>query len=164
MSSEDVKPYVLLGKHIRLDEDVLKTSWRLLSKTKTKDVFKTSSRRLHQDECLLGNIFKPKIFKFIRPTASSIFGSHNLIGLKLLSRLRLGLSHLHEHKFKHSFQDILNPFCNCGKEAETTFHFLLSCSNYSDKRLTPLSKIRNVNPNILENTNSQIRFFLYGFL
>ena len=110
------------------------------------------------------NIFKSKIFKFIRPTANSIFRSHNPIGLKLLTRLRLGLSHLREHKFKHSFQDILNPFCNCGKEAETTFHFLLSCSNYSDKRLTPLSKIRNVNPNILENTNSQIRFFLYGFL
>ena len=48
-------------------EDVLKTSsedvrlrrtyssWsRRLPKTKTKGVFKTSSRRLHQDECLLG--------------------------------------------------------------------------------------------------------------
>ena len=32
-------------KHIRLDQDVLKTSWRSLLKTKTKDVFKTSSSR-----------------------------------------------------------------------------------------------------------------------
>ena len=31
------------------------SSWRLL-KTKTKDVLKTSSRRLHQDECLLGTL------------------------------------------------------------------------------------------------------------
>ena len=29
-------------------------SWRRLPKTKTKDVFKTSWRCLHQDECLLG--------------------------------------------------------------------------------------------------------------
>ena len=30
-------------------------SWRRILKTKTKDVFKASSRRFHQDECLLGN-------------------------------------------------------------------------------------------------------------
>ena len=32
---------------------LIKTSWRRLLKTKTKDVFKTSSRRLYQDECLV---------------------------------------------------------------------------------------------------------------
>ena len=25
------------------------------------------------------------------------------------------LSHLRDHKFKHSFQDALNPLCICGK-------------------------------------------------
>ena len=30
---------------------LIKTSWRRLLKTKMKDVLKTSSRRLHQDEC-----------------------------------------------------------------------------------------------------------------
>ena len=116
---------------------------------------------IHNSETL--NIFKSKILKFIRPTANSIFGWNNPIGVKLFTRLRLGLSHLREHKFKHSFQDTLNPLCSCGKEVETTFHFLLSCPNYSDERLTLLSKIRNINPNISENTNSQITlFFLYG--
>ena len=52
---------------------------------------------------------------------------------KVLTRLRLGLSHLCEHKFKHSFQDTLNPLCSCGKEVETTFHFVISCPNYSDE-------------------------------
>ena len=51
------------------------------------------------------NIFKSKILKFIRPAANSIFGCHDPIGVKLLTRLRLGLSHPCEHKFKHSFQD-----------------------------------------------------------
>ena len=109
-------------------------------------------------------IFKSKILKFIRPTANIIiFDCHNRVGVKLLTRLRLGLSHLCEHKSKDSFQGKLNPLCSCGKEVETTFHFLLSCPNYSDERLTLLSKIRNINPNISGNTNSQIiQFFLYG--
>ena len=108
-------------------------------------------------------IFKSKILQFIRPTGNSIFSCQNPIGVKLHTRLRLGPSHLHEHKFNHDFQDILNPFCSCGKEVETTFHFLLSCPKYSDERLTLLSKIRNIDPNILENTNSQItQLFSYG--
>ena len=36
---------------------LMKTSSRRLPKTKTKDVFKTSSRCLNQDECLLGLVF-----------------------------------------------------------------------------------------------------------
>ena len=107
-------------------------------------------------------IFKSKILKFIRPTSSSIFDFHSAIGVKLLTRLRLGLNHLRERKFKHSFQDLFNPLCSCGKEAETTFHFLLSWPNYFDKRLTHLRKIRIIIPNISEIPNSQITlFFLY---
>ena len=51
---EDVLKTYYQDEYVRLDQDVLKMSWRRLLKTKTKDVFKTSSRRLHQDECLLG--------------------------------------------------------------------------------------------------------------
>ena len=109
------------------------------------------------------NIFKSKILKFIKPTTNSILGCHNPIGVNLLTSLRLELSHLCEHRFKHSFQDTLNPSCSCGKEVKTTFHFLFSCLNYSDERLTLLNKIRNINPIILESTNSQItQFFLHG--
>ena len=53
--------------------------------------------------------FKKRILSFIRPSANSTFNCHNPRGIKLLSRLRLGLSHLREHKFKHSFQDSLTP-------------------------------------------------------
>ena len=66
-------------QYIALDQDVLKTSsadvwlsrvlmktsWRRLLKTKTKDVFKTSSRRLHQDECLLDDILWSQISKYL---------------------------------------------------------------------------------------------------
>ena len=44
--------------------------------------------------------FKKRILSFIRPSANSTFNCHNPRGIKLLSRLRLGLSHLREHEFK----------------------------------------------------------------
>ena len=81
------------------------------------------------------------------------------MGVKLLTRLRLGLSHLREH----SFQDTVNALYSNRKVAETIFHFLASCPNYSDERLTLLCKIRKINTGIFESTNSQTpQFFLYG--
>ena len=44
-----------------------------------------------------------------RPSANTNFYCHNLKRLKLITSLRLGLSHLYFYKFKHNFQDTLNP-------------------------------------------------------
>ena len=49
--------------------------------------------------------FKKSILKFIRSFSNSIFNCHSPKGIKLITRLRLGLSHLYEHKFRHNFQD-----------------------------------------------------------
>ena len=65
---------------------------------------------IHNSESL--NIFKKNLLKCIRPSGSSVFNCNNLRGVKLLTRLRLGLMHLREHKFKHGFQDTLNPICS----------------------------------------------------
>ena len=50
------------------------------------------------------------------PLFNPIYNIFNLIGLKYLTRLRLELSHLNEHKFKHNFQDCINPLCTCSLE------------------------------------------------
>ena len=55
------------------------------------------------------SVFRKALLDFIRPTANSTFGTNDVSGLKLLTRLRVGFSHLREHKFKHNFQDTLNP-------------------------------------------------------
>ena len=81
---------------------------------------------------------------------------HNPKGIKLLSRIRLGLSHLRKHKFKHSFQDTLNPICICGKDIETPCHYLLACPNYDVERSTLLNNLRQIAPNILNYNNSRI--------
>ena len=55
------------------------------------------------------SIFKKNLLNFIRPSAESIFNIHNPYAIKLLTRFRLGLGHLRDHKFRHCFQDTLNP-------------------------------------------------------
>ena len=69
------------------------------------------------------SVFKKNLLKFIRPSRNSVFNCHNCKEIKYLTRLRLGLSHLRQHKFKHSFQDTLNPFCSCGLDVDTNTHF-----------------------------------------
>ena len=71
------------------------------------------------------SIFKKNLLKFMRPCVNSIFNIHKPYGIKPLTRLRLGLSHLRDHKFRHCFQDTLNPLCDCGNDTETTTHFFL---------------------------------------
>ena len=76
----------------------------------------------------------------------------------MITRLRLGLSHLRDHKLKHSFQDCLNPICSCGIEVETTAHFLLHCPNYLHERKTLLDKIKSAPPNTLEQSHLNLNF------
>ena len=73
------------------------------------------------------SLFKSRILKFMQPNPNRIFNCHNPKTIKYLSRIMLGLSHLREHKFKHSFQDTLNPICACGWDIETPYHYLISC-------------------------------------
>ena len=107
--------------------------------------------------------FKKHILKFIRPSPNSTFNVHNPHGTKLLIRLRVGLSHLRDHKFRHNFQDSLDPFFNCGRHVETTIHFLLYCSNYSNQRKTLLDKIGNTKCSLLsQNDSTTVETFLFG--
>ena len=56
---------------------------------------------------------------------------------------------------KHNFQDFFNPICACRYEVETTTHYIRYCPIYSNKRMTLLDKIRNINI-ILEQNNTII--------
>ena len=84
-------------------------------------------------------------------------------GIKLFTRLRLGLSHLREHKFKHSFQDTINPFCNCGQDIESATHFFLHCPFFINKRRTLLCTIRSLDGKLLDYTDYVLtQTFLFG--
>ena len=57
--------------------------------------------------------FQKVLLNFIRPTRSSTYKIYDPLGMKLLTRLRLGLGHLSEQKFRHNFADSLKPLCSC---------------------------------------------------
>ena len=76
------------------------------------------------------SVFKRNILKFIRPSPNCVYSYHNRTEICLVTRLRPGLSHLREHKFKHSFWDTLNLLCICGNESEFRERFLLHCPQF----------------------------------
>ena len=102
------------------------------------------------------SIFKKSLLNFIGPCANSIFNIHNPNKIKLLIRLRLGLSHLCDHKFRHCFQDNLNPLCDCGNNTETITHFFLHCPSFHIRRQTLLNNIKNINEQILSHGEDQL--------
>ena len=109
--------------------------------------------------------FRKLFLSFIKPTCSSLFSIHHLIavGVKLLVRLRLGFSHLREHRFKHNFHDTLNPLCSCSLEPETTSHYLLCCHNFSSARLALMNDLNLIDPTISQlNETALANLLLYG--
>ena len=109
------------------------------------------------------NAFRHIFLKTIRPVPNSVFDACDPVGLKLLTRLRLGLSHLKEHKFKHGFDDTIDPFCLCNLEVESTSHFFLRCINFNILRLDLMNKLFLIDPKILDfDEISLTQLLLFG--
>ena len=104
-----------------------------------------------------------KIISLLQNKRNSIFHICNSLGLTHLTRMRVGLSHLHEHRFWHNFRDSLNPICNRSNAIESTKHYLLHCSNFKNERQSLLQNVRIVNPNLLPmNEDALTHLQLYG--
>ena len=56
--------------------------------------------------------FRKSLLKTGRPRPNHIYKIHDPLGLKLLTRHRLGLSHLNEHRLNHNFDSCINPLCS----------------------------------------------------
>ena len=76
-------------------------------------------------------LFRKKFLTFIRPLGNDTYGIYDQLRVRLLNRLRLGFSHLREHKFKHNFANALYPLCSCSLKIQNitfcatkiTYHF-----------------------------------------
>ena len=79
---------------------------------------------------------------------------------KLVTTLRLGLSHLREHKFKHSFQDIVNPLCSCGLDIETASHYFLLSPLFHAERYTLLNNINENDSTIFSKSELVLTLIL----
>ena len=89
---------------------------------------------------------------------------HHPKGLKLLTRLCLGLSHLRGNKFRKHFNDTIDPFCLCGTNSlETSAHFLLHCPTFASLRLNLFDNLHHKNILLLPYDKSlNVQMFLYG--
>ena len=104
-------------------------------------------------------VFKTTFLSKIRPPPKSIFGIHDPIGLSFLAQIRVGLSKLKFHKFKHNFRDTINPLCPTNDGIEDTVRFLLLCPALDTQRpdllagvselVLPLAQINSLSRNVL---------------
>ena len=101
--------------------------------------------------------------EFIRALPNSVFDIYNPYGIKLLTRLRLGLGHLNEHKFKHGCNDTINLICICGGDIESIKHFFLHCPEYCEARQPLFDNIQSIDKMLLsQNESSLTHLLLYG--
>ena len=97
------------------------------------------------------NIFKSRLLRFVRRLENRVFSCHNPIGIKYLTRIRLGFSHLCYHKFRHGFLDVIDTLCSCSIGIENTVHWFL------------LNEIATVDRFIINQDGIKIiQTFLYG--
>ena len=109
------------------------------------------------------SLFKVSLLKMGLPHANSTYRIHNSVGIRLLTRLRLDLSHLSEHKFRHNFADCVNPLCSCSIKLETTIHFFLHCRNFLNIRRKLFEKIKPLDKTLLQlNDESLLTVLLFG--
>ena len=84
---------------------------------------------------------------FILPVQNNIFNIFDPTGLKLHTRLRLGFSHLNEHRFRHNFEGCMNPLCSCSLEIEDTLRYILYCYHFNQIRIDLMNSVKSVYDN-----------------
>ena len=111
-------------------------------------------RRIQQSTTMLS--FRNALLKIGQPTPKPVCNILDPNGLKLLTRLRLGLSHLNEHKFNHNFKECVNPLCPCSLQVESVSHFGLHCHYFTDIGKTLLNELQSVDENILNQSDNEM--------
>ena len=86
---------------------------------------------------------------------NSVYNIHDPVGIKYLTRLKLGLSHLNEHKFRNNSQDCLNPLCSCSLEVKKTNHYFLLCHYYNDICKTLLDTVKEITNKCLSDFSNE---------
>ena len=89
-------------------------------------------------------IFKEMLFTLIRPIKRTMFNIHDPIGIKYIFNLRIGLSPLKYHKYRHNFQDEHSGLCNCNQANEDSHHFLLKCIRFTIARNDLLNQVQPI--------------------
>lgn len=109
--------------------------------------------------------FKAKLLVLIRPTAKSVYGIYEPVGLSYLTQLRVNLSKLNLHKFQHNFRDAIDAMCPSNDGVESEEHFLLLCPSFATQRRSLLDKtLALIRPLGITNPSNELllHILLYG--
>ena len=100
---------------------------------------------------------------FFCPKTKSTFCIHDPVGLRYLFQLRVSLSPLRSHKWRHNFTDTPSEICRCKQGIEDTSHFIFSCPFYAIQRATLKASVLNMlQENNLNYLGNQSQLYLYG--
>ena len=105
-------------------------------------------------------LFRNVLLRSISPTSNSFFNIYNPAGIKFLTS---NFSHLNDYKFKHNFENDINPFCTWSQKTETATHFFLCCRHCSNIHHLLLKGLKSINENIVSlPENLPSRNLLFG--
>ena len=98
-----------------------------------------------------------------RPIPRSIFGIYDPSGIRHIFLLRLNLSPLKDHKWRHNFADTCSNKCLCNEGKEDTTHYLLLCSSFNTQRGTLTTSVKEILSKYnLESEWNKAETYLYG--
>ena len=100
--------------------------------------------------------FRYSLLKISQPIPKPVYNIHKPTGLKLLTKWRLGLSLLNEHKFNHNFRDCVNPLCPCSLEFGSFSHYFSSSLSHIDICKTHFHELNSFDENILNQSDNEI--------
>ena len=69
---------------------------------------------------------------------------YDILGIKLLTRLRVNFSHLNEHRFIRYNFDCLSPIGICSTGKEDNEHYLLHCPHFTTQCQDLLGQVSDV--------------------
>ena len=91
------------------------------------------------------------------------FSIYDPLEIKLLNRLRVDLSHLNKHKFRHNFADILHPLCSGSLKTESMAQCFLRCRYHNNIRIILMNELNDIDNSITSRQpNELLRIILYG--
>ena len=74
--------------------------------------------------------FRKRMLNLVRSKCNDAYGIYNPTESKLLTRLRLVLSHFKDHELSHNFKGCINPLCWRSLSVENNVHFFPHCHHF----------------------------------
>ena len=106
--------------------------------------------------------FKDYTNQELKPPKYKHFGRGKKLSNTLLTQIRVGRSHLNQHKFTIGLSD--SPQCLCLHREESTLHYFVDCFLYSHERQILFSKIEHHIPNFKNySKKKKIDLILRGY-